>query len=106
MQAYCYLRNGDSQQADVILQATKTKQPFWQLVHARLSLAKALPNDALTTVIQVKTKAQQEGQIATIIEATVLEAICHHKLGNQAIALDILHEALELAVKFYYVRTF
>lgn len=106
MQAYCYLRNGDSQQADVILQATKTKQPFWQLVHARLSLAKALPNDALTTVIQVKTKAQQEGQIATIIEATVLEAICHHKLGNQAIALDILHEAFELAVKFYYVRTF
>lgn len=54
----------------------------------------------------MKTKAQQEGQIATIIEATVLEAICHHKLGNQAIALDILHEAFELAVKFYYVRTF
>ncbi|WP_155590675.1 LuxR C-terminal-related transcriptional regulator [Lysinibacillus cavernae] len=106
MQAYCYILNGDIQQADLILQATKTKQPFWLLVHARLLLVKELPNEALTTIIQVKTKAQQEEQIATIVEATVLEAICHQRLGNQEIALEILHEAFKLGVKFYYVRTF
>ncbi|KOS69080.1 hypothetical protein AEA09_11355 [Lysinibacillus contaminans] len=106
MQAYCYVVDGDSQNAEMLLQATKTKQPFWMLVYARLLLLKEQPNEALTTVIQVKTKAQQDGQIATIVEATVLEAICHNQLGNTHIALDVLHEALVLAEKFYYVRTF
>ncbi len=106
MQAYGYVVAGDIQNAEMILQATKTKQPFWQLVYARLLLLKEQPNDALTVLIQVKTKAQQDDQIATIVEATVLEAICHNRLGNTKIALDILHEGLVVAAKFYYVRTF
>ncbi|MGE7694312.1 hypothetical protein ACQKNC_09335 [Lysinibacillus sp. NPDC094177] len=57
-------------------------------------LLKEQPNDALTVLIQVKTKAQQDEQIATIVEATVLEAFCHNRLGNTNIALDILHEFL------------
>lgn len=105
MQAYCFIIDGDSQNAEMLLQATKTKQPFWQLVYARLLLLKGELNDALSIVIQVKTKAQQDEQIATIIEATVLEAICQHRLGNTSIALDILHEVLQLAAKYYYVRT-
>lgn len=106
MQAYCYVVDGDSQNAEMLLQATKTKQPFWMLVYTRLMLLKEQPNEALSSVIQVKTKAQQDEQIATIVEATVLEAICQQRLGNADIALDILHEALVLAEKFYYVRTF
>lgn len=106
MQAYCYVVEGDSKNAEMLLQATKTKQPFWMLVYARLMLLKEQPNEALSSVIQVKTKAQQDGQIATIVEATVLEAICQLRLDNTDIALGILHEALVLAEKFYYIRTF
>lgn len=105
MQAYCFIVDGDSQNAEMLLMATKTKQPFWQLVNARLLLLKGTPKDALPLIIQVKTKAQQDDQVTTIIEATVLEAICQHRLGNTAIALDILHKVLQLAAKYYYVRT-
>ena len=106
MQAYCHIMAGDSQQADLILQSTKTTQPFWLLVHARLLLLEEMPNEALTSLIQVKMKAQQEEQIATIIEASILEAICQYRLGQQELALETLHEAFELAAPFYYVRTF
>ena len=105
MQAYCYVREGDSKNAEMILQATKTKQPFWMLVNARLLLLKGQPDEALAAVIQVKTKAQQDGQVATIVEATVLEAVCQLRIANTYMALDILHEAFQLAAKFYYVRT-
>lgn len=105
MQAYCYVLEGDSKNAEMILQATKTKQPFWMLVYARLLLLKEQPHEALAAVIQVKTKAQQDGQIATIVEATVLEAICQLRIDNTDIALEILHEVFQLAAKFYYVRT-
>ncbi|WP_432703255.1 LuxR C-terminal-related transcriptional regulator [Lysinibacillus sphaericus] len=105
MQAYCFIVDGDSQNAEILLMATKTKQPFWQLVYARLLLLKDTPKDALPVIIQVKTKAQHDNQVATIIEATVLEVICQHRLGNTAVALDILHKVLQLAAKYYYVRT-
>ena len=105
MQAYCFIVEGDSQNAELLLQATKTKQPFWLLVYARLLLLKGQPHDALPIIIQVKTKAQQDEQIATIVEATVLETICQQHLGNTQIALDILHEVFVLATKYYYVRT-
>jgi len=105
MQAYCFIVDGDSQNAELLLQATKTKQPFWLLVYARLLLLKDKPNEALSVVIQVKTKAQQDEQIATIIEATVLEAICQQRLGNRSAALDVLHVVLQLAEKYHYVRT-
>ena len=106
MKAYCYVLADDILNAEIELQATKTKQPFWMLVYARLLLLKEQPEDALTILIQVKTKAQQDEQIATIIEATVLEAICHNRLGNTDTALAILHEALEQGAPYYYIRTF
>ncbi|NUU62473.1 LuxR C-terminal-related transcriptional regulator [Paenibacillus agri] len=106
MQAYCYIVAGDIQHAESILQSTTTKQPFWMLVYARLLLLKEQPEAALTVLIGVKTKAQQDEQIATILEATVLEVICHHRLDNQDTALAILHEALTLAAPYYYIRTF
>lgn len=106
MQAYCYILAGDTLNAEMELQVTKTKQPFWMLVYARLLLLKEQPEDALTIVIQTKTKAQQDTQIATIIEATVLEALCHLRLGNTNLALDFLHEALAQGAPYYYFRTF
>lgn len=106
MQAYCHIIAGDSHQAHLILQSTQSKQPFWLLVHARLLLLKKMPNEALTILIQVKMKGQQEEQIATIIEATILEAICQYRLEHQELALETLHEAFELAAPYYYVRSF
>ena len=105
MIANCYIEEGNSQRAEDILLAIKTKQPFWMLVYARLLLLKEQPIEALSTVIQVKTKAQQDKQIATIVEATVLETICQLRLKNTVIALNTLHEALLIAEKYCYVRT-
>ncbi|MFJ7734768.1 LuxR C-terminal-related transcriptional regulator [Lysinibacillus sp. NPDC097287] len=106
MQAYCYVLAGDSKSAEMELLATKTKQPFWMLVYARLLLLKEQPEDALMIVIQTKTKAQQDHQVATIMEASVLEVICHNRIGNTDVALNILHEALEQAAPYFYIRTF
>ncbi|MEK4426857.1 LuxR C-terminal-related transcriptional regulator [Solibacillus sp. FSL K6-1523] len=106
MQAYCYVLAGDIKNAEMELLATKTNQPFWMLVNARLLLLKEQPEDALMIVIQTKTKAQFDHQVATIIEASVLEVICHNRMGNTDIALAILHEALEQSAPYFYIRTF
>ncbi|WOV88063.1 LuxR C-terminal-related transcriptional regulator [Sporosarcina oncorhynchi] len=106
MQAACHITNGDLNNAEIELQATKSSQPFWMLVYARLLLAKQQPDSALEIVIQTKTKAMQEMQVATFIEATVLEAICHQRLGDKEMALTILLEALKAAAPYYYIRTF
>lgn len=106
MQAACHIANGDIISAEKGLDAVKSNQPFWMLVHARLLLAKQQAESALAILIQTKTKALQEMQIATIIEATVLEAICHKRLGDTATALSTLQEALKAAAPHYYIRTF
>lgn len=106
MQAACHIADGDIVNAEKELQAEKSSHPFWMLVHARLLLTKQLPDNALAILIQTKTKALQEMQIATIIEATVLEAICHQRLGDTETALTTLQEALKAAAPYYYIRTF
>lgn len=106
MKAYCYILAGDLQYADNELHATKAKQPFWLLTNARLLLATEKNAAALKEIIQVKTKALQDEQLVTIIEATVLESICYSKMGNRELALDALHEALERGAPYYYIRTF
>lgn len=106
MQAACHIAHGDIANAEKELQAAKSSHPFWMLVYARLLLAKQQPDSALVILIQTKTKALQEMQIATIIEATVLEAICHQRRGDTETALTTLQEALKAAAPYYYIRTF
>lgn len=106
MKAYSYIVMEDSVHAEEELRATESKQPFWQLVYARFLLLEQQVADALSVVIQVKTKAKQDDQLTTILESLVLEAICHRHLGNEQIALGVLHEALQLGAPYYYVRTF
>ena len=105
MQAYCYIQEGNIHQAEMLLAATQSWQPFWLLVNARLLLLMELPEQALQTIVHVKMKAQNDKQIATLLEATVLEAVCHMRLQHKDIAMDVLHEALQLAANYYYVRT-
>lgn len=76
------------------------------LVQARILLAKEQSKEALQIVIRVKEKALQERQISTIVEATVLEAICQMKVSHEEVALTTLHEALEQGAPYGYIRTF
>lgn len=56
--------------------------------------------------IRLKEGAIQEKQIVTLIEAGLLEAICHFSLGKEDFALTVLHAALEHGVSYGYYRTF
>lgn len=114
MKAECYLLEGEVPQAErklaestgLNLLEAKSEQEFWLLVYVQLLLAKGQAADALKTSIRVKEKAQLERQVSTIIEATVLEAICQMELGNNEAALSALHKALEQGAPYGYVRTF
>ena len=114
MKAYCYLLEGHMLQGEQKLsEATGlnnlnalSEQEFWLLVHVRFLLNKGQVEDALKTSIWVKEKALRERQISTIIEATVLEAICQMDIGDKGAALKSLHEALEQGVPYGYVRIY
>ncbi len=106
MKARCYLLEGDMLRTEVELRKAESKQPFWLLAHVRFLLAKAKLEEALKTIIQVKTKALQEEQVSTIIEATMLEAICEMQMGHKDSAVKALHEALSHGSAYGYVRTF
>jgi len=106
MQARCHLLNGEMERAQFLLDVTKSHQPFWRLTYARYLLQSGLNEEALHTIIQVKTEAEQEEQLATIIEASVLEVICHSEMNNHSYAEKSLHAAFQLAAQYGYIRTF
>lgn len=114
MKAQCYLLEGEIPQAERELAKStglnhleaKSEQEFWLVVYVQVLLAKRQTTDALKTSIRVKEKAQQERQISTILEGTVLEAICQMELGNKEAALSSLHKALEQGAPYGYIRTF
>lgn len=114
MKARYYLRENDVLQAEKALyqstsfniQQSESGQEFWLLVHARILLAKGQAEDALKTIIQVKEKALKEGQVSTIVESAVLEAVCQMDLSNEEAALIVLHEALKWGNRYGYIRTF
>lgn len=114
MKAHCYLLEGHILQAEQELSEStglnnldaKSGQEIWLLVHVRLLLAKGQVKEGLKTSIRVKEKALRERQVSTIVEATVLEAICQLDLGNKKAALVALQKALEQGAPYGYVRTF
>nr|WP_276612732.1 LuxR C-terminal-related transcriptional regulator [Psychrobacillus vulpis] len=106
MKACCNLIEGNISQAEVELCKAESRQPFWLLVNTRLLLVKGQAEDALKTIIQVKTKALQEMQVSTIIETAVLEAICEMELDHEDAALMALNEALGHGAPYGYIRTF
>ncbi len=114
MKAYCFLQEGHVVQAEQQLYKStglnnskaESGQEFWLLVQIRILLAKKQAKKALQIVIRVKEKALQERQISTIVEATMLEAICQMNLSHEEVALATLHEALEQGASYGYIRTF
>ena len=103
MKAYCYIQVGNLAKAEALLKVTKSTQPFWMIVNTRLLLKNKQPKEALQIILYVKTNALKDKQIATLIEATVLEVVCHLQLGEKGIALDMLHETFQYAAYYYYV---
>ena len=114
MKAYVYLLEGNILQAEQKIFAStglnnptaESEQEFWLLVTARLLLAKGQAIDALKRTIRVKEIALKERQVLTIIEATILEAICQVDLGNVDAALITLHNALKEGAPYGYSRIF
>lgn len=114
MKAYCALVQGEVETAEKYLytvrapkeMSTELGQSLWLLVKARLLLARQQQEEALRIVVAVQTKALQEDQITTWLEATVLKAACHDALQNEKMALRTLHEAIKLGQTYQYKRTF
>ena len=105
MKAYCYIQEDNLAEAEALLNTTKSTQPFWMIVNTRLLLKKKKPKEALQMILHVKTNALKDNQIATLIEATVLEVVCHIQLDERGIALEMLHETFYNASQYYYVRS-
>lgn len=114
MKAHCHLLEDDLSEAERELSKSTgvyhlqamSEQPFWLMVHARLLVAKGQAEEALKIILQIKKKALQESQVATIVEAGVLEAVCQMKLSNEEAALGALHGALKYGEMYTYKRTF
>lgn len=110
MKALLFLREDNIVQAEQELAKVKEKvdkdTPFYLLVKARYLLMKGHPLAAQQLIRQVQSQAQQQEQLSTRIEATILLAICLGEQGQADEALETLHQALKLAEPYNYIRTF
>lgn len=114
MKAKCHLFEGNIPHAELELSKStglyhrqaKSEHPFWLLAQVRLLLAREELVEALKMSIRIKQKALQDQQVATVIEAGVLEAVCQMKLSDEQAALSALHGALKQGEIYRYKRTF
>lgn len=114
MKAQSYLLEGNISYAqqeffrvtDFINYRIASRNPFYLLVQGKILYANNQLEEALQIAIRLKEGAIQEKQIVTLIEAGLLEAICHFSLGKEDFALTGLHAALEHGVLYGYYRTF
>ena len=114
MKALSYIREESLERAEIELnkssnlthQQAESGLEFWMLVKARLHMENDNIRKALYYIDQVAKEAKEESQLTTVIEAKVLRALCMWKSTKKKLALDTLHEALELAFKSGYRRLF
>lgn len=110
MKALLFLRESNVVQAEQELAKIKENMdknsPFYLLVKARYLLMKEHLLEAQQLIVQVQLQAQQQGQLSTCIEATILLAICLAEQGQADKSLMTLHQALKLAEPYQYIRTF
>ena len=83
-----------------------TENEFWWFVNVRLLISKKEFERGLQIINRIKTVAHEEEQISTAIEATLLQALLYSLLDNNRLALDALHESLELGFPYGYMRVF
>ncbi|PID14011.1 hypothetical protein CSV63_14725 [Sporosarcina sp. P34] len=114
MKALGYIREGSFDRAEIELNRSynlthwqaKFEMQFRVLVQARLHMAKGNMQKALYCINQVTQETKEALHIATTIEAKILRSICMWNNNKKRLAIDILHEALELAVKAGFKRMF
>lgn len=110
MKALLFLREDNIVQAKQELAKIEENvykdSPFYLLVKARYLLMKGHLLEAQQLIIQVQLQAQQQEQLSTRIEATILLAICLAEQEQAEEALRTLHQALKLAEPYNYIRTF
>lgn len=108
MKALLFLREDNVVQAEQELAKVKVDKDFtfYLLVKARYLLMEGHLLAAQQLIIQVQSEAQQQEQLSTRIEATILLAICLVEQGQADEALEKLHQALKLAEPYQYIRTF
>ncbi|ARJ39089.1 hypothetical protein SporoP8_09500 [Sporosarcina ureae] len=114
MKALGYIREGSFDRAEfelnklsnLIHQQAEPCLEFWMLVKARLYMMKGNTRKALYYIDRVTQEAKEEFQMTTIIEVKILRSICMWRNNKKKLAIDILHDALELAVRLGYKRLF
>ena len=114
MKALGHIREGSLEKAEIELdkssgltqQQAESGLEFWMLVKARVHMENGDIRKALYYIDQVAKEAKDESQLTTVIEAKILRSLCMWKSAKKKIALDTLHEALELAFKSGYRRLF
>jgi len=110
MKVLLFLRDHNIDQAEQELAKIKVNagmdSPFYSLVKARYLLIKGHLLEAQQLIVQVQLQAEQQGQLSTRIEATILLAICLAELEQTEEALLAFHQALKFGEPYNYTRTF
>lgn len=110
MKVLLFLRDHNIVQAEQELAKIKENadmdSPFYSLVKARYLLMKGHLLEAQQLILQVQLQAEQQGQLSTRIEATILLSICLAELEQTDEALLAFHQALKFAEPYNYTRTF
>lgn len=110
MKALVFLRENHIVQAEQELAKFEENiamdSPFYSLVKARILLMKEQLLEAQQLIVEVRSQAEQQGQLSTWIEAMTLFATCLAKQEKTEEALWTLHQALKLAEPYQYIRTF
>jgi LuxR family transcriptional regulator, maltose regulon positive regulatory protein len=76
------------------------------LALARVLLAQSRPSRALTLLERLDAAAYAQGRVGSVIEARALRALALAANGEDALAIDVLAEALALGCPEGYVRVF
>lgn len=114
MKALSYIREESFDQAEFELNKssilinwqTASGLVFGMLVQARLHIAKGNMRKALYYIDRVTQVAEEESHMTTTIEVKILRSICMWKNNKKRLAIDVLHEALKLAVESGHKRVF
>jgi len=77
-----------------------------QLLQARLLLATGEALAAMRLLGALETSCRSQGQLGTLIEIHLLQALGHRTNGGRAATLDCLEQAVSLAASGGYVRAF
>lgn len=106
MLAQCYLELDEIDNAKFLLNREHSYYIFDRLIYVKLLLKENNYKEALNIVVDIQLTATEEQQIATIIEATIFEAICHIKMNFIELACHAIHNILPIASRNHYIRLF